>query len=1030
MLLFLFLVSFCCILTSSSCIQPRHYSYAVLCTKRSQLPKCIGGATPKLHAKLLVRNAPSKWPLQTLSIIFPKGVDRLQLFWVDTKNKEHDYGIRQSIHSASDGPDGVGKVSFETYASHVWRVRDIETGALQLELSPDSILPIVDKSLQQQIASVMGILLQHDVLRYYKKKLEFHLPITKLGNLCNKIKLAKNTTSTTRITSKMSVRDKLMELKRQRRSSFLQSSRNMQHKSNTHTHTHNRLLGQTGLFIKDNPYSSSAYSFNSNEASKHCRSNLQMTSESTLYTAAILVAEDDGLDNIPMSDIDILMGPVIKTVTPTDRKNLYITRTITLRIQPTPLTIIAPNIVSCGVDGVAALRSYRAALILYDLEWLDTVYVKMTQPLSYLHRFQQIPTACIHAVVEWMNQNIVKHHNRHHNSWGFAHDEVNPINLREAWSHSILYNLMGPSAGIQQAYSNLAVPKNNYYIDKSKWQLMYEANKVGVSSWTGSAQHIFSHYGNLRGLGKHLQERRIHDKQTCNNDTLSPPMLTVALRIDTPSAHYLNQINPDILCGSGHRKCNRADLKQLHVGDQDKSVPSNNWRSREEPGDNSGLGMKGYKMLRAKMAKSWEDAVIWQPPESARPGMNPNRQSSAGTVIRIERQKHWDSLREDRETEELEPVENYSIEELKEELTYMHLSTEGTRAALMQRLREADDIEDDEIDDHVALTPRLSNHETSKPVPWTTRDRKKRFVIDDLLNPEECQLLIHAAERHTLSGSSYSGTQQDEMAKNQVSSANIMSMLLKSEISNAEEEAAAVLLLNVISRVQASILQYFNLTSLHISNSQVTARLPGGIGHATHSDDCIWRHEHQICEPANKVHECCVNYHYSAILFLTDQDDGQEELWQGSRFFWHEKMGEEASLIDVEQWPYPRRTRVNNKCGRLVGFSAGEENPHGVESISLGKQAIKGKKFEVRPAGMTMNANEEDGEEEEEEEMCKQRDLQPEWSAHARWALTSWFTTDSRFLLFNDTERRKELDIEETLVDRKTFERWLTTGHW
>ena len=165
----------------------------------------------------------------------------------------------------------------------------------------------------------------------------------------------------------MSVRDKLMELKRQRRSSFLQSSRNMQHKSNTHTHTHNRLLGQTGLFIKDNPYSSSSYSFNSNEASKHCRSNLQMTSESTLYTAAILVAEDDGLDNIPMSDIDILMGPVIKTVTPTDRKNLYITRTITLRIQPTPLTTIAPNIVSCGVDGVAALRSYRAALILYEL---------------------------------------------------------------------------------------------------------------------------------------------------------------------------------------------------------------------------------------------------------------------------------------------------------------------------------------------------------------------------------------------------------------------------------------------------------------------------------------------------------------------------------------------------------------------------------------------------------------------------------------------------------------------------------------
>jgi len=113
---------------------------------------------------------------------------------------------------------------------------------------------------------------------------------------------------------------------------------------------------------------------------------------------------------------------------------------------------------------------------------------------------------------------------------------------------------------------------------------------------------------------------------------------------------------------------------------------------------------------------------------------------------------------------------------------------------------------------------------------------------------------------------------------------------------------------------------YYNLTELHISNSQLVARLPGGSGHPSHSDDCIWRSTTGVCEPSNKVHECCVNYHYSAILFLTNQG-GVKQKWKGSRFFWHEKMGEKASIPIVEDFTYPKRTRVNNKCGRLVAFS-------------------------------------------------------------------------------------------------------------
>ena len=105
-------------------------------------------------------------------------------------------------------------------------------------------------------------------------------------------------------------------------------------------------------------------------------------------------------------------------------------------------------------------------------------------------------------------------------------------------------------------------------------------------------------------------------------------------------------------------------------------------------------------------------------------------------------------------------------------------------------------------------------------------------------------------------------------------------------------------------------------------------------------------------------------------------------------------MGEYTPQQVIEtNWTYPRRTRVHNKCGRLVGFSAGEENPHGVESIFFGGKTVA---FGVSPtpAGDIMK-----------------EDSVAAWQKYARFALTNWFSTDERFSMTKEPDFwRADLD--------------------
>ena len=103
-------------------------------------------------------------------------------------------------------------------------------------------------------------------------------------------------------------------------------------------------------------------------------------------------------------------------------------------------------------------------------------------------------------------------------------------------------------------------------------------------------------------------------------------------------------------------------------------------------------------------------------------------------------------------------------------------------------------------------------------------------------------------------------------------------------------------------------------------------------------------------------------------------------------------------------------------------FLAGEENPHGAESIGLGPGADDMKEFEVHPVGAQLNEKEGGGAAGEEEGQSA------EWSEHARWAMTSWFSSDVRFSSF---ETRKD-DGDGYTVNPwgLKFRKWMEEGVW
>lgn len=234
---------------------------------------------------------------------------------------------------------------------------------------------------------------------------------------------------------------------------------------------------------------------------------------------------------------------------------------------------------------------------------------------------------------------------------------------------------------------------------------------------------------------------------------------------------------------------------------------------------------------------------------------------------------------------------------------------------------------------------------SESPLPLTTENVKpvvaqtfnsgeERMVVDEILTETQCEDLIQLASfgregdgynrksPHT-TRETFEGLHILEAAKRAISGEieRNLSVLYVNSSSVSKDVVASQLLLKRPL--------YFSYTHL-VCRTALEEMQEGrdDLSHPVHSDNCILDQETGECD---KVPPAYTWRDYSAILYLNDNFEG------GDFFFAH-------STKDLTP-----EVRVKPKCGRLVGFSAGKENMHGVTAVTKGKRCAVALWFTTDP---------------------------------------------------------------------------------
>ncbi|XP_069506734.1 prolyl 3-hydroxylase 3 [Ambystoma mexicanum] len=198
----------------------------------------------------------------------------------------------------------------------------------------------------------------------------------------------------------------------------------------------------------------------------------------------------------------------------------------------------------------------------------------------------------------------------------------------------------------------------------------------------------------------------------------------------------------------------------------------------------------------------------------------------------------------------------------------------------------------------------------------------RRVVLDGLLSEEECGYILRLAKVAGGSGDGYRGRRSPHTPHENFQGLTILKALKMAGEGQASL-ADARLYLEASERSRKMTEWYFPSadTPLHFSYTHLVCRsaIDGqqeGRIDLSHPIHCILDPESQECwkEPPAYIHR-----DYSGVLYLNDDFEG------GDLFF----TAMDAATVTAE---------VRPKCGRLVAFSSGGENPHGVQAVTRGQR--------------------------------------------------------------------------------------------
>ncbi|XP_041639932.1 prolyl 3-hydroxylase 1 [Cheilinus undulatus] len=212
----------------------------------------------------------------------------------------------------------------------------------------------------------------------------------------------------------------------------------------------------------------------------------------------------------------------------------------------------------------------------------------------------------------------------------------------------------------------------------------------------------------------------------------------------------------------------------------------------------------------------------------------------------------------------------------------------------------------------------------------------QRVLLDDVLSEDECRELQHLSNAAALKGDGYRGRPSPHSPSETFQGVTVLKAVKLGQEGKVPLKSAR-LFFDLSEKVKKVLESYFRLdTPLYFSYSHLVCRSAidekqedrADLSHPVHVDNCLLVSELNECikEPPAYTHR-----DYSAILYLNDD-------FEGGDFIFTEL---DAKTVTAE---------VRPQCGRVVGFGAGKENPHGVRAVTKGQRCAVALWFTLDPA--------------------------------------------------------------------------------
>ncbi|KAL6489509.1 hypothetical protein MHYP_G00032500 [Metynnis hypsauchen] len=199
-----------------------------------------------------------------------------------------------------------------------------------------------------------------------------------------------------------------------------------------------------------------------------------------------------------------------------------------------------------------------------------------------------------------------------------------------------------------------------------------------------------------------------------------------------------------------------------------------------------------------------------------------------------------------------------------------------------------------------------------------------RVVLDGVLSQSECDTVMQLASVAASVGDGYKGRRSPHTPHEKFEGLTVL-RALKLAQDGIVNQSDARLLHEIGERARTLMHSYFRSHStLYFAYTHLVCRsaIPGhqdgrlDLSHPVHVDNCILEPETRQCwrEAPAFTHR-----DLSAILYLNEDFEG------GELFF----TDRDAKTVTA---------RVKPSCGRLVGFTSGPVNPHGVTAVTAGRR--------------------------------------------------------------------------------------------